>query len=395
MNGKQTYLNLGDETPSGFDRFLWWLSTAETELIYDCVVDRNRYRIVGYSVFGTWLFATLAWAYFFSTAIAQPWVYLTLGLFMGFIILTIDRTLIKGITRSNKNKLAPLLFRALLALTIGVFMAQPAILFLFQKEIRVQANIDNEGRKQTQRQVLDSSYKGQISTLNAEKAGLLAQLNQQNALVEKARAAYLAETDGTGGSGQRGISTIALAKRAEYQKLALEKEMLQSKLQPRLDSMDSRLIAIEQNIQLQQYQFDTLLNEGFLTQIAALENLLKTNTALATRYYLVVIILMLIELMPVIAKTLLPSGVLDEKIRLREAFETDQNRDRIKREEELMQQFYQQANQEDRQTIEAFFQQNRERRKQKMDKMGENWKVKDPQSFEQLWQQVKRNILIR
>lgn len=134
MNGKQQPISLYDNEPTGFDRFLWWLSTAETELIHDCVVDRNRYRIVGYSVLGTWLFATLAWAYFFSTAIAQPLAFISLGLFMGFIILTIDRTLIKGITRSNKNKIAPLLFRALLALTIGVFMAQPAILFLFKKK---------------------------------------------------------------------------------------------------------------------------------------------------------------------------------------------------------------------------------------------------------------------
>src|SRR5215203_3242629 len=77
--------------------FLWWLSTAEKEIISECTIDRNRYAIVGMIVLSTWMFATLAWTYFFSTAIDSPWVFVPLGFFMGFIILCIDRALIKGI----------------------------------------------------------------------------------------------------------------------------------------------------------------------------------------------------------------------------------------------------------------------------------------------------------
>ncbi len=63
---------------------------------------------------------------------------------MGFIILTIDRALIKGMNKFNKNKITPLLLRSILAITLGTFMAQPAILFMFDKEIRLQASLDNE-----------------------------------------------------------------------------------------------------------------------------------------------------------------------------------------------------------------------------------------------------------
>ena len=52
--------------PGRFTKFLWWLSTAEEELLKDAVIDRNRYAITGMTVLGTWLFATLAWTYFFS-----------------------------------------------------------------------------------------------------------------------------------------------------------------------------------------------------------------------------------------------------------------------------------------------------------------------------------------
>src|SRR6187431_1090352 len=103
----------GDYSPPAFTRFLWWLATAEEELVADAVVDRNRYQIVGMTVLATWMFATLAWSYFFSTVTGNVALSLALGLFMGWIILTIDRALIKGINRYNKNWFLPVLFRGM------------------------------------------------------------------------------------------------------------------------------------------------------------------------------------------------------------------------------------------------------------------------------------------
>src|SRR5215210_5744802 len=158
--------------PSQFSEFLWWLSTAEKELLVDSVVDRNRFKIVGMTVLATWAFATLAWTYFFSTIIDNPFLLVLLGLFMGFIILTIDRALIKGITRFNKNKFAPLVFRGILALTIGVFMAQPALLFMFDKEIKLQTSLDNEKKKIQKRDELDALYKNRKDELTRQQVQL-------------------------------------------------------------------------------------------------------------------------------------------------------------------------------------------------------------------------------
>ncbi|MGN6355020.1 MAG: DUF4407 domain-containing protein, partial [Parafilimonas sp.] len=110
-----SFLGRDDYKPSSFTQFLWWLATAEKELIKDCSVDRNRYAITGAAVLGTWAFATLAWSYFFSTVVNSMIAAILLGIFMGFIILGIDRTLIKGITAANKRKALPIVFRMLLA----------------------------------------------------------------------------------------------------------------------------------------------------------------------------------------------------------------------------------------------------------------------------------------
>lgn len=299
---------------SRFDALLWWLSTAEPNLIKDFEVDKNRYRITGFIVLCTAVFASLAWTYFFSTTVSSSFAYIAMGLFMGFVVLCIDRALIKGISKSNKNKLGPLFLRGLLAITIGLFMAQPAVLYLFDKEVKMQASLDNEGRKQAKRKQLDSLYAGQKAELLAERMKLENNIQTRYTEMLAAQQNYLAETDGSGGSGKVGISTIALAKKKEFERLDnfLEKTTLQD--QPKIDSVESKLASIETEIKQQEKLFSALLNNGFLTRIEAMQHLVEGNQAVAFRYYLIVAILMLIELMPVIIKTMMPSGPYEQQV---------------------------------------------------------------------------------
>src|SRR5205085_2032198 len=220
--------------PSQFTEFLWWLSTAEKEILVDSVVDRNRYRIIGMTVLATWAFATFTWTYFFSTIVDSLLITVALGLFMGFIILTIDRALIKGITKFNKRKFWPLLFRGLLALTIGTFMAQPAVLYMFDKEIKLQTSLDNEKKKMVKQQELDALFKSRKEELSNQKGTIKKELSAKYDAVADARQNFLAESDGTGGTGKIGIKDIALAKKGEYQKLDAEYQAMLKEQQPKL-----------------------------------------------------------------------------------------------------------------------------------------------------------------
>ena len=381
--------------PSQFTEFLWWLSTAEKEILIDSVVDRNRYRIIGMSVLATWIFATLAWTYFFSTMIASTVVAVALGLFMGFIILTIDRALIKGITKFNKRKFGPLLFRALLAITIGTFMAQPAVLYMFDKEIRLQTSLDNEKKKMAKRQEMDSLYSRQKSELNVRKQTIQKQLDEKYAAVDAARNNFLAETDGSGGTGKVGIKDIAIAKRAEYQKLDADYQALLKTEQPKIDSADQALKDIDSKIKAEEAVFATLFNDGFLTRIEALSNLIKNNDALQFRYFLIVFILMLIELMPVIAKTLLPSGSYDEKVMLREELEIEMAGSNIRKEQQLKELYNQMAFDNDKEFITAFFTLTKGDREEKMKAFSKKWKEENHQTFDGLWEKMKKEIFTK
>lgn len=395
MNEQVTPMYAGDAyTPSQTDELLWWLATAEKELIKDCVVDRNRYRIVGMTVLATWLFATLAWTYFFSTVIDNVFLFIGSGLFMGFVILTIDRALIKGINKFNKHKFTPLLFRGLLALTIGTFMAQPAILYMFDKEIKMQVSLDNEKRKLTKRYELDVLYKNRKDELLKEKATIQKDLELKYADVSIAREKFIAETDGSGGSGKVGIKDIALAKRNEYQKLDEEYKALQNQNKDKIAAIDEELGQMETTIKKQEQDFLNYLNYGFLTRIEALNNLLKDNGALQFRYYLILFILMLIELMPVIAKTILPAGVYDEKVRQRESLEKIMAEESSEYEKQMKRLYNKLAMQQDTETMEEFFRMQKDEQKNKLNHFGKEWKRND-ENVQGFWEKIKQQMIGR
>jgi hypothetical protein len=381
--------------PSQFTEFLWWLSTAEKEILVDSVIDRNRYRIIGMTVMATWLFATFAWTYFFITIVDSVLVAIALGLFMGFIILTIDRALIKGITKFNKRKFTPLLFRGLLALSIGTFMAQPAVLYMFDKEIKLQTSLDNEKKKMLKRQELDVLYKNQKEELLKNKTSIQKDLAAKYEAVNLARTNFLAETDGSGGTGKIGIKDIALAKRAEYQKLDEGYQALLKSEQPKLDSAEQGLKNIETKIKTEEANFLNYLNNGFLTRVEALTNLLKNNSALQFRYYLIIFILILIEVMPVIAKTLLPSGSYDEKVMLREEMEVDLANTNMKKEQLLKEIYNQMAFENDKEAITAFFSLTKDDRNEKMKAFSKKWKEENHQTYDGLWEKMKKEIFTK
>jgi hypothetical protein len=381
--------------PTVFVRFLWWLSTAEPEIIAECSVDRNRYAITGMAVLGTWLFATLAWTYFFTTIVSSAPAAILGGLFMGGIILTIDRALIKGINTQNKRRFIPLAFRFLLALTIGTFMAQPALLYMFDKEIHVQVSLDDEQRRMDKQQQEDKLFAAQKAGLLQQKNQLQQQLDARYNEVSSARDAFIAETDGTGGSHKIGLKDIAQAKKATYEKLDAAWQQQNTLAGPELNRIGAELAAIDAQKQTAQKAYDTRLNDGFITRSEALQHIIAKSPAAAFRYYLLIVILVLIELMPVIAKTLLPNGTYDEKVRLREEMEKTIAKSNTQKEQELKELYNQTAFEQDSEFIRQFFDEAKQQRKQKMKQQFDEWAANENHGFDGFWEKVKRNMLTK
>ncbi len=238
-------------------------------------------------------------------------------------------------------------------------------------------------------------YSKDKKELFSEKGAIEKDLALQYSGVSEARGNFLAETDGSGGTGKVGIKDIAIAKRDEYQKLDKEYQSRLLSGSLKLNSIDSSLKKIEADIKKEEVQFAQYLNNGFLTRIEALNNLLKNNKALQFRYYLIVFILMLIELMPVIAKTMLPSGSYDEKVMLREEMEIDIANSNIRKEQQLKELYNQMAFDNDADAITQFFALTKEDRYDKIRALSKKWKEENHQSYDGFWERVKRDILTK
>lgn len=381
--------------PTKWTQFLWWLATAEKDLIKDCVIDRNRYAIIGTTVFCTWMFATIAWMYFFSIVVNNPFAFISLGLLMGFIILSIDRALIKGITSTNKRKIVPFLFRLVLAATIGTFMAQPALLYLFKQEIQQQVSLDNELKKKQKLAQQTQFYAIQKKEWQEQKTQTQNELAAKYKEVAEARKAFIEETDGTGGSKKIGLYAIAKTKKQAYELLLNSYSILSNQLQPKIKQADSALLAIEQKIITEQIAFNYLLNHGFLTQIESLNNLLKTSTALESKYWLLLILLLLIELMPIIAKSLIPTGTYEKKVNSAEFIEATLLQENEQHTIALKQHFNQLAHLADKEMISHFFESTKSKRFEHIKVETENWENLKERSFHSIWKNLQKNLLTK
>jgi hypothetical protein len=101
----------------------------------------------------------------------------------------------------------------------------------------------------------------------------------------------------------------------------------------------------------------------------------------------------LIELMPVIAKTILPNGTYDEKLRLQEEMEKQIANSNQQKETSLKELYNTLAFEQDSKLIHQFFEQAKEERAEKLRNKFKLWKQNEEGKFDSLWIQLKKDYL--
>lgn len=382
------------DEPDALSRFLWWLATVDANVLKDCGAEKERYRIIGISVLVTWIFATLAWGYFFSTVISDD-IYITLlALFFGFAILAIDRNLIAAMSRSGqRNSWLPVVFRISLAVTIGMFLSQPIILLLFKKDIDTQIELNKEKKMQIYRRKLTdlnaplaAQYQAQVNTLGKRLADGEAQ-------VKYYKDNYIKETDGTGGSGKIGEAAVARVKRNEYQKSEEAYNQLQQELKPQLSAAQDSLQSITAENQRKEALYAATLTNGFLTQVEALNDLLEEHPPLKGRYRLVILIITLIEVMPVLSKLLLPKGEYEERMAQLTALGIQKAAMAAEREKALQEHYATVSAEADKASIDRFFASSQPQKETMGDEVLTD--AAAGKSYQQLWQRYRNKVFAK
>lgn len=302
---------------------LWWFSTAIKDLVKDCTVDSNRYKILGSAMLFTWLYATLAWGYFWSTNSDSPFLFVSLGLFMGGFVLSIDRVLVSTINKKSTNIVA-IVLRVVMALCIGAFLAQPIILFIFSSDIDREVPILLDKKLAEKKIEIEQVYQSRKDELLANKKLIDDDLKKKSEQAAEKQNEYLKEIDGTGGSGKFGIAGIARAKQNGY--LIAKDELFRAEKNSadELEKIKKELEEINTKVTKSISDFEKSLDgKGFLIKKEALQSLFDKDKThgLQNQYYLLMIILTLFELIPIISKLFMTYGAYDTKVALREDFE--------------------------------------------------------------------------
>lgn len=380
--------------PDGMTRFLWWLAAADADILKDCRTEKERYRIIGISVLVTWMFATLAWGYFFSTIVNDDMVVAGLALFFGFAILSIDRTLIAAMSRSNGGiKVMPVIFRLVLAVTIGLFISQPVVLMLFKKDIDAQLELSKQTKLDAYRDQLVKLNAGQLATLQQSMDQGKLQLAQKAAELKVYKDGYIKETDGTGGSGRIGESDIARVKKSAYLKSEEELQTMQRAWEPQQQQLQAQMARMHSVDSLKETVYLSTLTNGFLAQIEALHELTETHPPVKQRYRLIVFIITLIEVMPLLSKILMPKGEYDEKLAAATAQGVASAQLETESGKELQEHYQAAALQADKETVDHLFAATKDIRKEQAEALVKEWRNRENSQYQHLWQQAKKLLL--
>lgn len=308
-----------DETDNGYGvrDFLWNLAGYQKDIVQHCRVDGYRASIIGLLVLMVGIYATLAWTFFFDTVFDGPIPALIAGLFMGAFIVAFDRALIASMAGGRPN-LFSLGFRFLLALLLGIFLSQPMILKFFEPEIEREAQILIDRKIIERKKELETLYAPETGRLNSRKKEIDQTLAAKKADRDKAEKDFKQEMDGSGGTGRRGYENISKKKEFLLLKHQEAYDDIRSELQPERTQLQSRLDSFQTVIgtEVETYRKENA-EFGTLVRAEALESLMKKDTShtLRNRYYLLGIILTLIELSALIAKLIFGSRSYTAKVK--------------------------------------------------------------------------------
>src|SRR3954470_8693410 len=345
------------------------LAGARADILDAAPGARARFVALGGVLLSTGGLAVLSAAFAVHMAVGVIWpLAIAIGLFWGGVIVNLDRMLLVGMAHdaSPKRNLLLAVPRVGLALVLGVVISTPLVLQVFHKEIDTEivalqaeqsdaykksldsdarfAGLDDLRQKVATEQAVvasggdgDASLAPLAASLTAAQAAYDQALATQRDLSAKAQC----ELDGTCGTGRPGTGEAYVQARAAADAQASVVASAKSDLDAATAALSSgqarsaqqaaadlatdqaeleRLTADQTRLQ-QAFDATNSDNDGILIRLQALGRLSDSNSTLWFAHFMLSLLFICIELLPVFMKTLLnfsPSTAYDKLAEIRD-----------------------------------------------------------------------------
>jgi Domain of unknown function (DUF4407) len=312
-----SYDSFGEKRkPVEKNNFLWWCAGAHQKLLKQFPSEHSKYSGLGAVLLATFVLATLSAGYAVYTVFGN-WLW-TIGfaIIWGLIIFNFDRFLVStmrkyGVSRRKQFMMA--VPRIILALLIGVVIARPLEMKIFEKEINVKMTENLHKKIQLNDSLLAMEYKNQLANAETERQRLLGRKLAIEDTLHNLQTAYLREADGTGGSMQRGIENITRLKQDAFNNARNQFAPELLTLEQDMKSQDNIMTTAKASMEdkRKQYEASAKENMGFLERNKALSDLSNEEASVFWASLLISMLIILIEIGPVLSKLIMPLGPYD------------------------------------------------------------------------------------
>jgi Domain of unknown function (DUF4407) len=315
-NELYSYDSFGISKKPSDSNFLWWCAGAHQKLLKQYPSEHSKYSGLGGVLLATFVLATLSGGYAVHSVFNNWFWTIGFAIIWGLIIFNFDRFLVStmrkyGVSRSKQIWMA--VPRLLLALLIGLVIARPLELKIFEKEINVKMTENLHKKIQLNDSLLALEYKAQILTAETERQRAVNRKLEIEDTQHNLQEAYVKEADGTGGSGQRGIENITRLKMDAYNQakiqFAPEIKLLGETIAAQDSIMNTAKAGMEEK--RKQYEIAATANMGFLERNKALSDLSQQEASVFWATLFISLLIILIEIGPVLSKLIMPVGPYD------------------------------------------------------------------------------------
>jgi hypothetical protein len=309
-----TYDSFGEQKTE--TNFLWWCAGTHQDLVKKFPSEHIRYSGLGAVLLATFVLASLSAGYAMYTVFENAIWAILFSIIWGLIIFNFDRFLVSTMRKygvSKRKQVMIALPRLALALLIGLVIARPLELKIFDKEIQVRMYENLHQKIRLNDSLLAMEYKNMLLDAESERQRLLDRKLAIGDKLHKLQAAYLQEADGTGGSMHRGIEKITRLKQEAFNQADAHYAPELSLLDQKINIQDSILSHAKSSMEEKRKQFEVTAkaNMGFLERNKALTDLSDSEGSVFFASLLISLLIILIETGPVLSKLIMPLGPYD------------------------------------------------------------------------------------
>lgn len=320
------------------NNFLWWCAGAHRALLQQFPSEHSKYSGLGGVILATFVLAAISSGYAIYSIFGSFGWSVLFAIIWGLIIFNFDRFLVStmrkyGVSRRKQFWMA--IPRMALALLIGVTIARPLELKIFEKEIDTKV-VENIHKKiQLNDSLLQVENTALMRTTEAEHSRLMTRKLALEDTLHRLQQSYIQEADGTGGSGKRGIENLTRLKMNAFNAANVQYAPEMALLQSDIVKQDSILANAKAGLEVKrkEYEASARANVGFLERNKALTDLADEESSVFWTSLMLSMLIILLEVGPILSKLIMPVGPYDialakEELTLMNAAENDMRKDK-------------------------------------------------------------------